>query len=66
MPPGGDGWYYLVTYFREVTAELSVFNIQLNVNTMCTAMEDGTGGDTSTVGCGAAVYVAEGTISFRK
>ena len=64
MPPGGDGYYFLATYYTVDYAEYPYIDIRVNGVTICTVHEDNNDGvSESNGGCTAVVLLSEGKIS---
>ena len=63
VPSGGDGFYYFSTYLVGDSQEDPFFEIQINGETMCTALGDvsqSDNGDYSHMSCSAIGLVVEG------
>ena len=60
--PGGDGFYYFSTFLLGDSGELSLFEIEINAETLCTVRleQEQSITDYPQSSCSAATYAAEG------
>ena len=62
MPPGGDGYYYFSSNLLGHDRELSLFDIKINGDTLCTVRVEQHGDviDFPQSPCSAAIFAADG------
>ena len=68
MPPGGDGFYYFSTFLLGWDDELSLFDIQINGDVLCTVRLEqvNTSVDLLQSTCSAVIYASQGTLGGFK
>ena len=64
VPPGGDGFYYFSVFLTVPNNEWGRFDIQINVETLCTAAteQEDTPNDHGQAACSAATYASAGLL----
>ena len=62
VSPGGDGYYYFFTHLTGSNGEFSIFDIQINGETLCAVIveQEETSGDVLQASCGAATLATQG------
>ena len=61
VPPGGDGFYYFSVYLLVLQSHVTVFDIAINEQIICTAYaEQLSSSDDENTSCTAVSYAAEG------
>ena len=61
VPPGGDGFYYFSVYLLVLQGYVTVFDIEINGQTICMAYaEQLSSSDDEKTSCTAVSYAAEG------
>ena len=69
MPPGGDGYYYFSVYLTVNALDYAYFDIQVNGETICTALgdaNDSTFADGDHATCQAVTFITEGEKLFDR